>query len=97
MDDQKDPTFSLLKQELRNFALNGVNLTKTKKQKFKDLKTRLSIAEANFSQNVQDSTDAWSLNIEDIKELKGISKEILEQAKNRGLKNKQSGWKLILD
>ena len=97
LDDQKDPKFSLLKQELRNFALNGVNLTKTKKQKFKDLKTRLSIAEANFSQNVQDSTDAWSLNIEDIKELKGISKEILEQAKNRGLKNKQSGWKLILD
>lgn len=97
LDDQKDPKFSLLKQELRNFALNGVNLTKTKKQKFKDLKTRLSIAEANFSQNVQDSTDAWSLNIEDIKELKGISKEILEQAKNRGFKNKQSGWKLILD
>ncbi|MFQ3362357.1 MAG: oligopeptidase A [Woeseiaceae bacterium] len=92
LDDQKDPKFKLLEQELRNFTLNGVNLTKTKKQKFKDLKTRLSTAEANFSQNVQDSTDAWSLHINNEDELKGISREILEQAKDN-----QDRWKLILD
>ena len=92
LDDQKDPKFKLLEQELRNFTLNGVNLEKTKKQKFKNLKTRLSTAEATFSQNVQDSTDAWSLHINNEDELKGISREILEQAKVN-----QDGWKLILD
>jgi len=97
LNDPKDPKYSLLEQELRNFKLNGVNLPEKQKQKFKNLKTRLSKAEANFSQNVQDSTDAWSLNITKENETKGISIEILEQAKNRALKNNQSGWLLKLD
>ena len=97
LDDPQDPKFNLLKQELQNFTLNGVNLPKSKKRQFIQLRTRLSSVEAKFSQNVQDSTDAWRLNIIDENEVTGISISILEQAKKRARENKQNGWSFILD
>ncbi len=97
LDDPQDPKFNLLKQELQNFTLNGVNLPKSKKRQFIQLRTRLSSVEAKFSQNVQDSTDAWRLNIIDENEITGISISILEQAKKRARENKQNGWSFILD
>ncbi|MAD28353.1 MAG: oligopeptidase A [Woeseiaceae bacterium] len=97
LDDPQDPKFNLLKQELQNFTLNGVNLPKSKKQQFIQLRTRLSSIEAKFSQNVQDSTDTWKLNIINEDEVKGISVSILEQAKNRAQENGLTGWIFILD
>ena len=97
LDDPQDPKFNLLKQELQNFTLNGVNLPKSKKRQFIQLRTRLSSVEAKFSQNVQDSTDAWRLNIIDENEVTGISVSILEQAKKRARGNEQNGWSFILD
>ena len=97
LKDKSSPEFSLLEKELRSFTLNGVNLDQNKKTKFKDLKKQLSIKQANFGQNVQDSTDSWLYFTAEESETIGITSEILQQAKDRADKENKSGWQFSLD
>ena len=97
LKDKSSPEFSLLEKELRSFTLNGVNLDQNKKNKFKDLKKQLSIKQAKFGQNVQDSTDSWLYFTAEESETIGITSEILQQAKDRADKENKSGWKFSLD
>ena len=97
LKDKSSPEFSLLEKELRSFTLNGVNLDQNKKTKFKDLKKQLSIKQAKFGQNVQDSTDSWLYFTAEESETAGITSEILQQAKERADKENKSGWQFSLD
>ena len=97
LKDKSSPEFSLLEKELRSFTLNGVNLDQNKKTKFKDLKKQLSIKQAKFGQNVQDSTDSWLYFTAEESETIGITSEILQQAKDRADKENKSGWQFSLD
>ena len=97
LKDKYSPEFSLLEKELRSFTLNGVNLDQNKKTKFKDLKKQLSIKQAKFGQNVQDSTDSWLYFTAEESETIGITSEILQQAKDRADKENKSGWQFSLD
>ena len=97
LKDKSSPEFSLLEKELRSFTLNGVNLDQNKKTKFKDLKKQLSIKQAKFGQNVQDSTDSWLYFTAEESETIGITSEILQQAKERADKENKSGWQFSLD
>ena len=97
LKDKSSPEFSLLEKELRSFTLNGVNLDQNKKTKFKDLKKQLSIKQAKFGQNVQDSTDSWLYFTAEESETVGITSEILQQAKERADKENNSGWQFSLD
>ena len=97
LKDKSSPEFSLLEKELRSFTLNGVNLDQNKETKFKDLKKQLSIKQAKFGQNVQDSTDSWLYFTAEESETIGITSEILQQAKERADKENKSGWQFSLD
>ena len=97
LKDKYSPEFSLLEKELRSFTLNGVNLDQNKKTKFIDLKKQLSIKQAKFGQNVQDSTDSWLYFTAEESETIGITSEILQQAKDRADKENKSGWQFSLD
>ena len=100
MDNLKDkhcPEFTLLEKELKSFTLNGVNLSKSKQQTFKKLKKQLSIVQATFGQNVQDSTDSWSYFTDNKSEISGVTDEILQQAKLRSEEKNESGWRFALD
>ena len=100
MDNLKDkhcPEFTLLEKELKSFTLNGVNLSKNKQQKFKELKKQLSIVQATFGQNVQDSTDSWFYSTNNKSEISGVTDEILQQAKLRSEEKNESGWRFALD
>ena len=100
MDNLKDkhcPEFTLLEKELKSFTLNGVNLSKNKQQKFKELKKQLSIVQATFGQNVQDSTDSWFYFTDNKSEISGVTDEILQQAKLRSEEKNESGWRFALD
>ncbi len=97
LKDKSSPEFSLLEKELRSFTLNGVNLDQNKKTKFKDLKKQLSIKQAKFGQNVQDSTDSWLYFTAEESETAGITSEILQQARERADKENKSGWQFSLD
>ena len=97
LKDKSSPEFSLLEKELRSFTLNGVNLDQNKKTKLKNLKKQLSIKQAKFGQNVQDSTDSWLYFTAEESETIGITSEILQQAKERADKENKSGWQFSLD
>lgn len=97
LNDKNSSEFALLEKELRNFNLNGVKLSTNKKLKFKKLKKKLSIVQATFGQNVQDSTDSWFYLTDKKSEISGVTDEILMQAKMRAKKKNKKGWKFTLD
>jgi oligopeptidase A len=82
---------------LRNFRLAGVALTEEKKDEFRAAKQQLTMTQALFDQNIQDSTDAWHRHVKDEAELAGLPASILERARNAAIEHEQEGWWLTLD
>ncbi len=82
---------------LRDFRLAGVDLPAEKKAEFRDAKQKLAMAQALFDQNVQDSTDAWHLSVDDEQMLAGLPASVVARAKQDATKNKYDGWWLDLD
>lgn len=82
---------------LRDFHLSGVDLPADKKQRFGELKQRLSELGSKFSENVLDATNSWHKLITDENELAGVPESakglFAQQAKNE----QQEGWRLTLD
>lgn len=87
----------LIEQALRDFRLAGVALPDEQKQQFKETRQELAAAQAQFEQNVQDSTDAWHLHTEDESMLAGLPEQLLERAVSQALDRGRQGWWLSLD
>ncbi|MAD91759.1 MAG: oligopeptidase A [Gammaproteobacteria bacterium] len=83
---------SAVDQALKNFHLSGVDLAKNKKNRFKEIMQELAAVQASFEHNVQDSSDAWSLNIQDPNEILGIPQQTLERAQEDAKQKKLNGW-----
>ncbi len=88
---------SAVDHALRDFHLAGVDLEEDAKNRFKAIMQTLARVQATFEHNVLDSSDAWSLNITDVDNLRGLPEALLaraaEDAKAEGL----DGWLLSLD
>ncbi|ASP38057.1 oligopeptidase A [Bacterioplanes sanyensis] len=86
-----------IEHALRDFRLAGVDLEDDKKQRFGDIKQRLSELTSKFGENVLDATHAWSQHITDEAELAGLpdsAKGLLAQlAQQKG----KDGWLITLD
>ncbi len=82
---------------LRDFKLAGVALPEEKKQRYAEIKNRLSTLAANFANNVLDATQHWHKLIEDKADLSGVPENTLallaQQAQDKG----QQGYRLNLD
>lgn len=95
--DASESHRSAVSQALRDFHLAGVDLEETDKQRYKAIMQELASIQASFEQNIQDASDAWSLQIEDEDRLAGIPHIAIdraaETARERGIK----GWVLLLD
>ncbi|OPX54288.1 oligopeptidase A [Oceanospirillum multiglobuliferum] len=82
---------------LRDFHLSGIDLPADKKQRYGELKQKLSELTNKFSENVLDATQGWHKQIKDEAELVGLpesAKALLQQiAKEKGL----AGWVITLD
>ena len=63
---------SVVQQALRDFRLAGVDLPDADKARFKEIMQDLAAGQAAFEHHVQDSSDAWSLHIEDERDLVGL-------------------------
>lgn len=87
----------VLKDYLLEFRLAGVDLEDDKKKKFATLEAKLSDLTTKFSNNVLDSTMAWSKHVEDKADLSGLPEASIntaaELAESKGL----SGYWLTLD
>jgi len=87
----------LLEYALRDFRLGGVGLAEDDKRRFREIRQGMAKAATRFQQNLQDSTDAWSLHIEDDTRLAGLPAGTLQRARAAAERDGLAGWKFTLD
>jgi len=87
----------LLTQSIRDFRLSGAELTGEAKQRFKEVRLRLSELTTTFEQHVLDATRAFTLNITDEADLAGLPESARDAAAQRAKEDKQEGWLFTLD
>ena len=88
---------STIAHALRDFRLAGVDLPDAEKARFKEIKQQLAAVQANFDHNIQDSSDAWILHLDDADELDGMPSPVIERASAEASKQGRDGWLLTLD
>ena len=92
------PQKAAIEHAIRDFKLAGVALPEDKKQRFAELKKRLSELSTRFSENVLDATQGWTKFFETADALQGLPESALsllaQQAKQHG---KESGYLVTLD
>ena len=92
-----DSQRKILRDYLLEFRLAGVDLSDEKKHQFAEIEARLSRLSTTFSNNVLDSTAAWTLLVTDNTELAGVPETSLQIAAELAAKRGQSGFLLTLD
>jgi len=96
-DDASAACHTLVEHALRDFRLAGVALPDYKKEEFRDIRQQLARIQANFDQNVQDSTDNWSHHVSEA-DLEGLPDSIIMRAKKAAAdRNLDGGCYLTLD
>lgn len=78
--------------QIRDFELSGINLSKEKKKKYKTILVKINKLENLFNNNILDSTTNWEKLIENKNEIIGIPNNILLSAKILAKKEKKNGW-----
>jgi len=86
----------IIENELRDFRLGGAELPADKKARFKAIQEELSALSAKFEENVMDSTDAFSLYVEDESRLTGLPADARQAAREAADKDGKAGWKFTL-
>ena len=95
--DASEASRSAVDHALRDFHLAGVDLEEEAKERFKAIMQELAQTQATFEHNIQDASDAWTLNINDDDNLRGLPKAVLARARQDAKKASLSGWLLSLD
>ena len=86
----------VIKNDLRDFRLSGVDLPEEKKKRFGEINQKLSELANRFSQNLLDATDAWTLDVEDESKLQGLPQNALALAKKTAEEAGIEGWRFTL-
>lgn len=87
----------IVNDELKGFELGGVGLPKSKRDSFKLIKSKLAKLSSQFEENILDSINDFSLNIESKKIVEGIPKDVLDSAQKLAKENNKKGWLFTLD
>ena len=87
----------IISDALRDFKLSGIALPEEKQKRYGELKKRLSELSSKFSNNVLDATMAWTKNITNESELKGIPESAKAGAKQAAEAKDLEGWLFTLD
>ncbi|MEP6391820.1 MAG: oligopeptidase A [Halioglobus sp.] len=85
-----------IKNALRDFRLAGVSLSDQHKQRFGEIKQRLSKLGSEFSEHVLDATDAWKMTLTR-EDLDGLPESALENAKQAAEQAGETGYVITLD
>lgn len=96
-DDASEASRSAVDHALRDFHLAGVDLQAEAKERFKGIMQELVQTQATFEHNIQDASDAWTLNIVGDDNLRGLPEAVLARAAEDAKKASLSGWLLSLD
>ena len=87
----------VLRDYLLEFKLAGVDLDDDKKQQFAAIEAKLSDLSTKFSNNVLDSSMAWSRLVADKSDLAGVPEASLQTAADLAKSKDQQGYILTLD
>jgi len=87
----------LLKQSIRDFHLSGAELTGDAKQRFKEIRLRLSELTTTFEQHVLDATRAFTWHTTDANDLAGLPESARDAAAQRASEDDKEGWLFTLD
>lgn len=82
---------------VRDFKLSGVALDDSKKQRYAEIKSRLSDLSSQFSNNVMDATLGWTKHVTDEALLSGLPESALAAAKQAAETKELAGWLFTLD
>jgi oligopeptidase A len=72
---------TVVKHDIRDFVLSGVNLPLKEKKRMEAISLKLSELSNNFSQNLLDATNAFELIMEDAKDVEGMPQTDIDAAK----------------
>jgi oligopeptidase A len=86
----------VIENALRDFRLSGAQLNTENKARFKAISEELSALAAQFSQNLLEATDHFSLYFNDTEALKGIPEDVLEGFKEAAQTEGKIGYKITL-
>ncbi len=81
----------------RDYRLAGAELKGEARRRFADIRLRLSELATRFEQHVLDATRAWTLHLENERELAGLPESIREAAAARARAEGKDGWLFTLD
>ncbi len=82
---------------LRDFKLSGIALADEDKKRYGEIVVRLSELSSGFSNNVLDSTQAFSINVVTKNELAGLPESVLAAAQALAKAKDQTGYTFTLD
>ncbi len=86
----------IIENTLLDFRLSGAELNGADKAKFTELNLQIADLSNQFQRNLLDSTEAWSLLITDVDELKGMPNSSLTMAQTLAKECNQEGWLINL-
>jgi oligopeptidase A len=81
---------------LRDFRLSGVELQGADRERYAEISDREAQASQKFSENALDAIDAWSLFVEDEKQLDGLPEDVLAATREAAQADGKPGHKLTL-
>ncbi|WP_280549784.1 oligopeptidase A [Halomonas sp. 11-S5] len=82
---------------LRDFRLAGVDLPAEKKQRYGEIKSRLSELSNTFSNQLLDATQAWHLDLADETRLAGLPESALASLRANAEAKGLAGYRITLD
>lgn len=88
---------TLLEKKYKGFVRNGANLTKEKKERLREIDRRLSKLKLTFGENVLAETNKFELLVTDEADLKGLSKDVKNNAANTARERNKEGFVFTLD
>ncbi|VAX13526.1 Oligopeptidase A [hydrothermal vent metagenome] len=87
----------IIDNALRDFHLSGVDLSEEKKNRYREIRQRLSQLTTRYEENVLDATQAWNILIEKESRLAGLPDSARAMAKQAAEQKEKTGWLFTLD
>jgi oligopeptidase A len=87
---------AVIEHELRDFRLGGADLPVAKKQRFTEVREKLSALSSRFSDNLLDATNAFAHYVDTETLLAGIPADALQTAQEAAAADGRTGWKFTL-
>jgi oligopeptidase A len=87
----------IIKNELRDFHLSGIDLPPAEQQRYQEIQQALSKLSAKFSENLLDATHAWKKHITDENLLSGLPDSAQSLLRQNAEQEQLEGWLVGLD